>query len=324
MTRRVDISYKTIIFMTVFLISLWVLFLIRDIILLLLISFILMSAFAPLVDRLVKWRVPRPAAIGLVFLLLIGGLVGGLTVGLTPLINETSNLIRGLTESLGIFLQVNLVDQSVIQNELSKFSGQIIDLTLNLFDFILRFVTVLVITFYLLLDREHIEERVASLFIHHKERTERLVKSIENKLGAWLRGQMILSVVVAVSVYIGLTVIGLDYALPLAIIAGLLEIIPIIGPIIAAAPAVLIAFTISVPLAVIVGIMYAVIQQLESNIIVPQLMKRAVGLNPLLIIIAITVGGRLLGIGGALLAVPIAVVIQVVAQEVLSPPKTTG
>lgn len=323
MTRRVDISYKTIIFITVFLISLWVLFLIRDVILLLLISFILMSAFAPLVDRLVKWRVPRPAAIGLIFILFIGGVAGLVTVGLTPLINETSNLIRGLTESLSVFLQVNLVDQSVIQNELSKFSGQIIDLTLNLFDFILRFVTVLVITFYLLLDREHIEERVAALFVNHKGRAEKLIKDIESKLGSWLRGQMILSIVIAVSVYIGLTIIGLDYALPLAIIAGLLEIIPIIGPIIAAAPAVLIAFTTSVPLAVIVGIMYAVIQQLESNIIVPQLMKRAVGLNPLLIIIAITVGGRLLGVGGALLAVPIAVVIQVVAQEILSPAKTS-
>lgn len=323
MTRRVDISYKTIIFITVFLISLWVLFLIRDVILLLLISFILMSAFAPLVDRLVKWRVPRPAAIGLIFILFIGGVAGLVTVGLTPLINETSNLIRGLTESLSVFLQVNLVDQSVIQNELSKFSGQIIDLTLNLFDFILRFVTVLVITFYLLLDREHIEERVAALFVNHKGRAEKLIKDIESKLGSWLRGQMILSIVIAVSVYIGLTIIGLDYAFPLAIIAGLLEIIPIIGPIIAAAPAVLIAFTTSVPLAVIVGIMYAVIQQLESNIIVPQLMKRAVGLNPLLIIIAITVGGRLLGVGGALLAVPIAVVIQVVAQEILSPAKTS-
>lgn len=321
MTRRVDISYKTIIFITTFLILLWVLFLIRDIILLLLIAFILMSAFAPLVERLVKWRIPRPAAIGFIFLLFIGGLVGGLTVGLTPLINDTSNLIRRLTESLSLFFQVNLLDQTVIQNELSKFSGQIIDLTLNLFEIIIRLVTVLVITFYLLLDKEHIEVKVATLFVGHKERAERLIKVIENKLGAWLRGQIVLSVVVATSVYIGLTIIGLDYALPLAIFAGLLEIIPIIGPIIAAAPAVLIAFATSVPLAVLVGVTYAVIQQLESNIIVPQLMKRAVGLNPLLVLIAILIGGRLLGIGGALLAVPIAVVIQVVAQEILSPAK---
>ncbi len=282
-----------------------------------------MSALSPLVDRLVKWHIPRPAAIGFIFILFIGSLIGGITFGFTPLINDTSNLIKRLTESLGFFLQVNLLDQSVIQNELSKFSGQIIDLTLNLFDLIIRLVTVLVITFYLLLDREHIEERVATLFIGQKERAERQIKIIESKLGAWLRGQMILSIVIAVSVYIGLTLIGLDYALPLAIFAGLLEIIPIIGPIIAAAPAVLIAFTTSVPLAVLVGVMYSVIQQLESNIIVPQLMKRAVGLNPLLVLIAILVGGRLLGIGGALLAVPIAVVIQVVAQEILSPTKTS-
>lgn len=322
MTRRVDISYKTIVFIAAFVIALWVLFLIRDIILLLFVSFILMSAFAPFVERMVKWRIPRGLSIAVVFLLFIGGLVGILTVGLTPLVNETSSLSQKLTESFAAIFHINLTDQSFIQKELSGLSGQIINITLNLFENIIRFFSVIFITFYLLLDRENIEGRVAALFGRHRGRAERLIKVIEFKLGAWLRGQLVLSLVIGISVYIGLLIIGLEFALPLAIIAGLLEIIPIIGPIIAAAPAVIVAFTTSVPLAVLVGIVYSVIQQAESHILVPQLMKRAVGLNPLLVIIAITVGGRLLGIGGALLAVPIAVVIQVVAQEVLSPKET--
>lgn len=117
--------------------------------------------------------------------------------------------------------------------------------------------------------------------------------------------------------YISLVILGVEFALPLAIIAGLLEVVPVIGPIIAAVPAILIALTISPFLAVLVGGLYFAIQQLESHLIVPQVMKRAVGINPLLVILAISVGSRLLGIGGALLAVPLTVVIQVVLQEVL-------
>lgn len=322
MTRRVDISYKTIIFIAAFVILLWVLFFIRDILLLLFVSLIIMSAFAPVVEKLVQWHIPRGVAIALVFILFIGSLVGLITVGLTPLINETSSLTLKLTESFASIFNVNLADQSLIQNQLSGLSGQIINITFNLFEYVVRLVSVIVITFYLLMDRVSFEKRLAVLFARHQARAERLIKVIEFKLGAWLRGQLILSLVIGVSVYIGLTIIGLPFALPLAIIAGLLEIVPIIGPIIAAAPAVVIAFTTSVPLAILVGAMYAIVQQAESHIIVPQLMKRAVGLNPLLVIIAITVGGRLLGIGGALLAVPLAVVIQVVMQEVLSPEKS--
>ena len=132
-----------------------------------------------------------------------------------------------------------------------------------------------------------------------------------------MRGQLILSLLIGTTTFIGLTLLGVEYALPLAIIAGLLEVVPVIGPIISGIPAVLVALTVSPLLAVLVGGLYLAIQQVESHVIVPQVMKRAVGLNPLLVILAVSVGTRLLGISGALLAVPIAVVIQVVAKEIL-------
>lgn len=319
MTRRVDVSYKTVIFVTAFFILLWVLFLIRDIILLLFVSFIFMSALAPMVERLVKLKVPRVLAILLIFILVFSILGVLLAVGFTPLIHQTSNLVQRLAENISVLLQSNLIDPSVIQKELSGWSSGLIGFTLNVFENIIRFVSVIVITFYLVLDRGKIEDRAVTLFVGHQERARRLLIIIEDKLGAWLRGQVILSLVIGIMAYLGLVILGVEFALPLAIIAALLEVVPVIGPILSAIPALLIALTVSPLFAVLVGILYLAIQEIEGHVVVPQVMKRAVGLNPLVVILAISIGGRLLGIGGALLAVPIAVVAQVVLQEVLKP-----
>lgn len=315
MTRRIDISWKTVLFITAFLILLWIIWQILDIILLFFVAFIFMSALAPLVERLVSWRVPKVLAVLLVLFSTIGVLVGTLAVGLTPLITQTSGLFRGLSDTIGALLQASQVDQSVIQRELSNLSGQAVNITLSVFTNIISFVSVLVVTVYMLLDRGRIEEYSTSFFGSKQEKAQKVLRKVEDKLGAWLRGQLILSVVVGVLVYLGLWALGVEHALPLAIIAGLLEVVPVIGPIIAAIPAVLIALTTSPLLAALVAGLYLAVQQIEGQLIVPQVMKRAVGLNPLLIILAISVGGRLLGLGGALLAVPIAVVIQLVIQE---------
>ncbi len=319
MTRRIDISYKTIIFITVFLLALWILFLIRDIILLLFVAFIFMSALSPLVNKLVRWRIPKILAIFLIFILIVGTVAGVVAVGFTPLINQTSRLSQQLANTTSYLLQLNYVDQSVIQEQTTNLSQQAIGFTLSLFENFISFVTVIVITFYLLLDKEQIEKRATSLFLNKQTKAERLLKMIEYKLGGWLRGQVLLSLIVGALTYVGLTLLGVDFALPLALIAGILEIVPVIGPIISAVPAIIIGLTVSPVFALVIAGLYFAIQQSESHVIVPQVMKRAVGLNPLLVIIAITIGGRLLGIGGALLAVPIAVVVQVVLQEILSP-----
>jgi len=128
---------------------------------------------------------------------------------------------------------------------------------------------------------------------------------------------MALSVIIAAVVYVVLLVLGIPYALPLAILAGLLEVVPVIGPIISAIPAVIVAYFVSPFLAGVVVAAFFIIQQLENHFIVPQVMKKAVGLNPLIVILAVAVGGKLLGIAGALLAVPIVVVLQTVISESL-------
>lgn len=320
MTRRIDISSKTVIFIAAFAFFIWILLQIIDILLLFFVAFILMSALAPLVLRLRNWGVPKILAVLLVFFLTLSAVIGLLAAGLSPLISQTSNLIQKLGETLNSLAQTNIIDQRVIQQEMSRFSAQLLSLTVGFLGNLISWISVIVITIYMLLDQQKMEEYLASFFGKRQEQIQNLLGRIEDKLGAWLRGQAILSAAVGTLIYIGLSLLGVEFALPLAIIAGLLEVIPMIGPIIAAIPAILIGLTVSPLFAVIIGALYLAVQQLENQIIVPQLMKRAVGLNPLLVILAVTVGGRLLGIAGALLAVPIAVVIQLIIQEGLNIP----
>lgn len=316
-THRIDISYKSVIFITAFLIGLWIIGQILDVILLFFVAFIFMSAFYPLTDRLVSWKIPRTVAVLLILLLTIGCIAGILTFGLTPLIMQTINMSHQLSITLASLFNTIGISQASIGNELSNFSSEAVNITVNIFKNIVSLVSILVVSVYMLLDRAKIEDYGTSFFGARQERAKKTLRSIEDKLGAWLRGQILLSLLIGILVYVGLLILGIEAALPLAIIAAFLEVIPVIGPIIAAIPAVLIALTISPVLAGIVAGLYLAIQQFENHVVVPQVMKKAVGLNPLLVILAISIGGRLLGIGGALLAVPIAAVIQIVLQEVL-------
>lgn len=322
MVRRIDISWKTIVFITVFLLSLWILYQIIDLILLLFVALILMSALAPIVAFLEKIKIPKALSIIIVYTLVFGILGGILTISFTPLIDQTATLIQVLPSAVVEILSVSQVDAGFLQKELTGLTGNIFSLTKTLFNNLIAIILLLVLSFYLLLERENLEKRASSLFIGNEERVRKLLIEVEEKLGMWLRGQIILSIVIGVLAYLGLTILQIPYALPLAIWAGLLEVIPVIGPIISAIPVILLALTISPLLAAGSAAMYFVIQQLENHLIVPQIMGKAVGLNPLIVILAIAVGGRLLGVGGALLAVPIVVVVQIILAEVISGRKT--
>lgn len=317
MTHRVDINYKTVIFITAFLLGLWIIGQILDIILLFFVAFIFMSAFYPLVDKLVSFKVPRVLVVLLILILSIVFVAGILAIVLTPLIKQTIELSQSLGATLNSLLATVGINESVIQQELGSFSSEAVNVTVNIFKNVISLVSILVVSVYMLLDREKIEDYGTSFFGSRQERAKKTLRVIEEKLGAWLRGQIALSFLIGFLVYIGLSLLKIESALPLAIIAAFLEVIPVIGPIIAAIPAILIALTISPVMAAVVAGLYLVIQQVEGHLVVPQVMKKAVGLNPLLVILAISIGGRLLGIGGALLAVPIAVVIQIILQEIL-------
>lgn len=320
MPRKIDISHRTIVFVTVFIVSLWLLFLIKDLLLLLFVALILMSAIAPLIDFFARLKIPKALGILITYIIVIAFLVGALALLLPPLIEQSIKLSSVLPSLVGKS-EILKIDQNWIQSELTSISRNLFSLTLTVFDHLLTLIFLLVITFYLLLERKDLESHTAGLFKGREDRIKKLIVKIEEKLGAWLRGQLFLSIIIGAITFLGLTILNVPYALPLAILAGAMEVVPVIGPIISAIPAVAIALTISPVLAGGVATMFFVIQQLENNLIVPQVMKRAVGLNPLVVILAISIGGRLLGVAGALLAVPITVVIQIIITEILEEQK---
>lgn len=321
MRRKIDISHRTIIFIAVFILGLWLIYLIRDLLLILFIAVILMSALSPLVKVFTNLKIPKPLSIAITYIIIIACLAAILVGIVPPLIEQSSKLITTLPRLAGDFFNITGVDKSVLQSELSNLSRNILSLTINIFDHFLTIIFLLVLTFYLLLEREKLEERIAILFIGRESRVRNLIHHIQEKLGAWLRGQLLLSIIIGVSSYIGLTLLNIPYALPLALFAGIMEVVPVMGPIISAIPAMLIALTVSPVLSLAVAGMFFVIQQLENHLIVPQVMKRAVGLNPLIVILAIAIGSRLLGFSGALLAVPIAVVLQIIVTEIIEDKK---
>ena len=317
MPRKIDISHRTIVFIAVFIVSLWIIFLIRDLLLILFVGLILMSALTPMVNTLAKLKLPKVLSIAITYIIIIALLAAVLIGIFPPFIEQSSRLIVTLPRLMAHFFNIANIDKSVFQSELGNLSKSLFSITINVFDHFLTMIFLLVLTFYLLLERDNLESRVAALFVGKETRVRNLIIHIQEKLGAWLRGQLLLSIIIGVSSYVGLTILNIPYALPLALFAGIMEVVPVIGPIISALPAMLIALTISPWLSLGVAAMFFVIQQLENHLIVPQIMKRAVGLNPLVVILAIAIGSRLLGFAGALLAVPIAVVIQIIVTEVI-------
>jgi predicted PurR-regulated permease PerM len=138
---------------------------------------------------------------------------------------------------------------------------------------------------------------------------------MQNKMGQWLRAQLILGLVVGIAVYIGLKILGVEYALLLALIAGVLEIVPYLGPILAVVPALMIGLAQSPIIGLSVLGLYLLIQQVENNILVPKIMQTVTGLNPVISILALLVGLKAGGIAGAILAIPLAMMAVVILED---------
>lgn len=315
--HRIDISHKTIFFIVAFLGALWLLFLIREVIILLFIAIIFMSALSPIVTYLERFRVPRALSIASTYIVVVALLVALFSLMVTPLVEQTVKLAQTLPTTLGTIFPSGWVNQSVIQDQVANFSRNAFSIGLIILNNFIGLISIAVLAFYLLLDRDKLDKVVTQFLPDQEERIRSVSEKIEERLGSWVRGQLTLSVIIGTITYIVLLILGIPYALPLAIFAGLMEVVPVIGPIISAVPAVLIAYAIAPFLALFVVGAYFIIQQLENHIIVPQVMKKAVGLNPLIVIISVAVGGKLLGISGALLAVPVAVVIQIITEDII-------
>lgn len=317
MNHRIEISPKTIFITLAILVILWALYFIRDLILILFVAFILFVALSPLVQKLVRRNFPRPLAVFLVVLAIFLFFVLLIAAFLAPFLNQFSSLIERLTEIIGELRPLEFVDRTALENTLRNFAGAVINFVFSLLSNILAVISVFIFTIYFLLARDKYELLIEYL-AKKGYRSAALFEKIEKRLGAWVRAQFLISLTIGILYFIALTILRVDFALPLSIIGGLLEIIPIFGPILSWIPAAIIALTRSPPTVFFVSIAYLIIQQIEGNVIVPLLFGRVIGVDPLLVLIAIAIGGRLLGFGGVLLAVPLTVVIQIIVEDYLT------
>lgn len=315
--RTIEISHRTIVFTIFFLIGLWLLWQIRSVILALFIAFILATAFNPLVARLARFRIPRTVAILLVYLFVLGVVLGVAVSIIPPLIDQTSVLVSRLPEYM-TRLGVVGVDQNLISEQLvnlGRIPVNIFQFVVSLFSNIIAVFIVLVLAFYLLLEWGNLDRRVVFFFGKDGVRAKAFLATIEKRLGGWVRGELLLMTIIGLLTYTGLRLLGVHFALPLAILAGLLEVVPNVGPLVAAIPAIIVGFTISPVIGISVAALYFLIQQVENSVIVPKVMERSVGLPPLATLIALAVGVELGGIMGAILAVPVLLVVQVTVAE---------
>ena len=314
---RVEVSHRTIVFTVVFLLFLWFLYSIRAVLLAILIASILMFALNPLVTFLEKRRLPRPVAILLLFIIIVIGLSGVIAAIIPPLVDQTKSLIDqfpAIVQSLGGLK----IDQRVLSDQLGPIPKNIARIIIGAFSNIIAVFTLLVVTFYLLSERANLHRYLIFLFGNDgtEEKAEEFVNKLEHGIGSWVRGQLTLMALIGLFTYVGLRILGVNYALPLSILAGILEIIPNIGPTVSMIPAVLVALAASPITALATVALFFLVQQFENNIIVPKVMQKAVGVKPLVTIIALMIGVKLAGVLGAILAVPGYLILRIIVEEI--------
>ena len=323
----VSISPLSIVLTILFTLSLYGAYYIRSVLVLLFLSFILMVALNPIVKFLNKrLKLPKvPSIVGAyAFLVSAVALILGLLI--PPLAKQLVQLLNNLNIP---FLQEQLSQFNFTLQELSSvinnFGGgfavvfNVINMTFN---GVFTVFTIVVMSFYLTLERPFLYQKIAWFTKKDEYFTvaKNFIDSLEVQLGGWVRAQAILMLAIFLITLISLSLLNVPYALPLALLAGFLEVVPNLGPTIAMIPAVFIAYVTFGPvMAGIVVLLYIVIQQLENNILVPRLMKVSANVNPLVAITAILVGLTVGGVMGALLAIPVYIMLRIIFSTFIQP-----
>jgi predicted PurR-regulated permease PerM len=337
-TVRIEFPSKQILKL-IFIVSLiFIALQLKQVFILLFLSFILMASIRPSVNKICnRFKLPTGLSVALVYVGIIT-LVGlSMYFVIRPLVSELATFtesIPGILQSavdrfpfLKDQVDPNSLQQSVrnvlggVSNNFTNVSGYLqdaLDFTFSAFGFLVNVLTVIIISIYMLLERDSIISFFIRSFRMDKDKFHLVYDRIETQVGAWVRGQLLLGVIVGVCTWIGLRILGIKFALPLAFLAGILEIIPIIGPIISAIPLTLMGLSIS-PLKGVLSLGLAIlIQQLENHLLVPSVMKRAVGLSAVVTLVSLLIGSTLFGLIGSIIAVPVAAMVSVLIDSYLT------
>lgn len=317
-----NVSVWTILKVVLVLIGVGLVWFLRDIVVILILSLLLAALIEPFADWFDRKHIPRGVAVIMIYLclLLVVGLVFVLLI--PPLTEQATQLIQTLgygnewlgflREAKGLSIDAQLAKAGSLFEALQQFSSTVTSFVGS----VGAGAIVLVLTFYMVVEEESVSRAFRSIAPQeYQPYFSQLFARMRGKIGAWMRGQILLGLIVGVLTFVGLLILDVRYALVLALIAGILEIIPYLGPILSAIPAVLLTVIDSPSKGLFVLLLYVIVQQIENNILVPRVMQRVAGLNPIVSIVALMIGLKLGGVVGSIFAIPVAMMISVVLED---------
>ncbi len=310
------------------------LFYLQDLVLIVLTAVVIASAIEPAVQSLMRRGLPRVLAVTLTYFSVAASFFGLLFLFVPPILDEAAGFLTRLPETLAAFNFADItrgwlpgaVGESVttaelldsISRTLSDTTGGVFTTFSAFFGGVTSFVLIVVFSFYFSVQETGVDDFLRLVTpVKHQAYVLNLWKRSQDKIGKWMQGQLVLGVIVGILLYLGLTILGVPYALLLAVLAGVMELIPVFGQFIAAIPAIAIGFTFGgASEAALVAGLYLIVQQFEAHLIYPIVVKKVVGVPPLLVILALLVGYKLLGFLGVLLSVPVAGAIQEFVSDI--------
>jgi len=329
----IQISAGTIIKTVLILLLFWTIFFLKNLVLIILMSIVIASAVEPAAQWLSRRKIPRLLAVILVYLSLAVALICVVYFLVLPLLSESGDFLKNLPTYFNVDTVSNTIDQSKflssqpivsgLQNSINL--GQIVDkingavaglsnsafnTVSSVFGGILSFLLMVVMSFYLSVERDGVGKFLKIITpLKHEGYIIDLWKRSQRKIGLWMQGQIILAVTIGVLVYLGLMLLNVPNALLLACLAGAFEIIPLFGPILASIPAIAISFVSGgFTAAILTAAFYLIIHQFENQLIYPLVVKKVVGVPPIVSIVALVAGFELAGFLGLVLSVPIAAI----------------
>lgn len=323
-SRLIDLSTRTIVSAFLYAILVWALIGIRDLLYLVVFSLILALALNPLVRWLGRRYLPRPIAVGLVFAAIVGFILlffftllpvlqtefAAVSTAMPEMVSKAAaSATRWLPDS-SLSAATNAIPASLEHAANAAVAG-----LRGAFSSVWFVIALLVLTYYLLLEDRRVHEFLHALTPSaRRPAIDNTIATLENRMSHWLRGQLLLGLIIGLMSFIGLVALGIEFAFALALIAGLSELVPTIGPYLGMIPAALVGFSQSPGKGVAVLILYWIIQQAENNFIVPKVMSKASGTNPLAIVIALLIGAKVAGVIGILLSVPAVIILMTIFE----------
>ncbi len=337
---KVEITPKTIsvTFLTIF--CVWLIITLRDLVLLLFISFSIAAMLSPLIDYLHTKKIPRNVSIIFIYIIFLAIITSLILLLYKPLIIQLQDFIKNFPEIFinvidAIIERVPIIEERFNWDEILKsikdsfwqssnitdFSSQLVSgigkafgIVGSTFNGLVSFLTTIMLSIYFIHFKEDSKQKFLKIIPKkHQKRILKFINTIEKQLGTWLRAQIILMLIIGILSFIGFEIIGSNFSIPMGIISGILEAVPGIGPLISWILALIVTIGSGLPAwnIIFIAIWFILIQQIENYFIVPKLMEKIVGINPVVTLIAILGANKILGVWGALVAAPVIAILQI-------------